>query len=75
MLSPDYTTYMNIQQAINLLLFQRLQEEGVGFAFPTRTLHIEGRLDGVREGTALVEASDASRVERCWPNREVASAV
>ena len=63
-LSPDYTTYMNIQQAINFLLFQRLQEEGVGFAFPTRTLHIEGRLDGVREGTALVEASDASQVER-----------
>jgi small-conductance mechanosensitive channel len=44
-LSPDYAVFMDIQQAINLTLFRRLREEGMGFAFPTRTLHVEGRLD------------------------------
>jgi small-conductance mechanosensitive channel len=47
-LSPDYAVFMDIQQAINLTLFRRLREEGMGFAFPTRTLHIEGRLDAPR---------------------------
>ena len=41
MLNPDYNQYMDTQQAINLEIFSRLQEIGVGFAFPTRTLHIE----------------------------------
>ena len=40
-LSPDYTRYMDIQQAINLALIERLEDEGINFAFPTQTLHIE----------------------------------
>ncbi len=40
-LSPDYTRYMDIQQAINLALIERLEDEGISFAFPTQTLHIE----------------------------------
>ena len=63
-LSPDYSVYMDIQQAINLTLFRRLSEEGVGFAFPTRTVHIEGRLDVPREGATLVQASEASCEDR-----------
>jgi small-conductance mechanosensitive channel len=63
-LSPDYSVYMDTQQAINLTLFRRLNDEGVGFAFPTRTLHIEGRLDGPRETSALVQSGDASSAER-----------
>jgi small-conductance mechanosensitive channel len=39
-LSPDYNRYMDIQQAINLDLFQRFQEEGIEFAYPTQTLRI-----------------------------------
>lgn len=41
MLNPDYTRYMDTQQTINLELFGGLQQIGVGFAFPTRTLHVE----------------------------------
>lgn len=47
-LSPDYNLYMDIQQSINLILVRKLAEAGVEFAFPTRTLHIQGRLDGAR---------------------------
>ncbi|MGH9458198.1 MAG: mechanosensitive ion channel family protein [Thermoanaerobaculia bacterium] len=41
MLGADYNDYMDTQQTINLELFSRLQAVGVGFAFPTRTLHVE----------------------------------
>ena len=41
-LDRDYNVYMNIQQAINLALFRRLADEGVEFAYPTRTLHLVG---------------------------------
>ncbi len=37
---PDYNLYMDIQQAINLALFRRFAEEGVEFAYPTRTLYV-----------------------------------
>ncbi len=33
----DYNVYMDIQQAINLALFRRFQEEGISFACSTRT--------------------------------------
>lgn len=39
--TPDYTAYMDAQQAINLGLMRALKTLGVAFAFPTRTLHIE----------------------------------
>jgi small-conductance mechanosensitive channel len=37
---PDYNTYMDIQQRVNLELFRRFSEEGIGFAYPTRMLHL-----------------------------------
>lgn len=37
-LSPDYTAYMNKQQAINLGIMRAFEEMGISFAFPTRTL-------------------------------------
>ena len=40
MRTPDYMTFMDIQQAINLALFRRFEEEGIEFAFPTRTVHV-----------------------------------
>jgi small-conductance mechanosensitive channel len=40
-LDPDYSRYMDIQQAINLELVRRFAAAGVDFAFPTRTLHVE----------------------------------
>lgn len=39
-LSADYNKYMDIQQAINLKIFERFAAEGVDFAYPTRTLYL-----------------------------------
>ena len=41
-LDPDYNRYMDIQQAINLALKERLEARGLAFAFPTRTVHVVG---------------------------------
>ena len=40
--TPDYLTHMDIQQAINLAILRRFNEEGIGFAFPTRTVQLSG---------------------------------
>lgn len=45
MRTPDYMTFMDIQQAINLALFRRFEEEGIQFAFPTRTVHVRQEQD------------------------------
>ncbi len=37
-LSPDYNTYMDRQQAINLTLYRKFGDLGIGFAFPSRTV-------------------------------------
>lgn len=39
-LDSDYNRYMDIQQAINLALFTRFEEEGLEFAYPTRTIFL-----------------------------------
>ncbi|MFZ0391070.1 MAG: mechanosensitive ion channel family protein [Calditrichia bacterium] len=36
--SPDYNVYMDIQQEINLQIYQRFTAEGLEFAYPTQTL-------------------------------------
>lgn len=38
--SSDYNDYMDAQQAINLAIYKKFEEEGVEFAFPTQTLHV-----------------------------------
>lgn len=40
--SPDYNIYMDIQQAINLAIFESFAKEGIDFAYPTRTLYFAG---------------------------------
>lgn len=37
-LSPDYNTYMDIQQVINIKLFELFEKEKIEFAFPTQTI-------------------------------------
>ncbi len=37
-LKPDYNTYMDVQQAINLEIHRRFEEEGIEFAYPTQTV-------------------------------------
>ena len=51
-LTSDYYRYMDIQQSLNLDVYERFQELGINFAFPTETLDI--RLD----------SSDAEDVQR-----------
>jgi len=36
----DYTKYMDIQQAINLEIFETFEKEKIEFAYPTRTLFV-----------------------------------
>jgi small-conductance mechanosensitive channel len=39
-LGADYNIYMDIQQAINLRIHERFEEEAIEFAYPTQTLHL-----------------------------------
>ncbi|MFQ5994325.1 MAG: mechanosensitive ion channel family protein [Acidiferrobacterales bacterium] len=39
--TPQYNTYMDIQQAVNLTIYRRFQETGIEFAYPTQTLFLE----------------------------------
>jgi len=50
-IGSDYAKYMDVQQVINLGLMERLQAEGVGFAYPTRTLRLDSS-DVLRVRTA-----------------------
>jgi small-conductance mechanosensitive channel len=40
--SSDYALYMDIQQNINLLIYERFADEGIEFAYPTQTLYVSG---------------------------------
>jgi len=40
-LDRDYNLYMDVHQAINLAIFDRFAREGVEFAYPTRTVHVQ----------------------------------
>ncbi len=39
-LSPDYTIYMDIQQAIYFAIHERFEQEGIEFAYPTQTVFV-----------------------------------
>lgn len=53
MLVPDYTVYMDTQQAINLALYKKFAEEGIQFAYPTQTLYLKPQPLGIKgEGPA-----------------------
>jgi small-conductance mechanosensitive channel len=38
--SPDFNTYMNIHQKINLTIFEEFEKRGIEFAYPTQTLFV-----------------------------------
>jgi small-conductance mechanosensitive channel len=40
-LQPEYAVYMDRQQAINLAIHEAFERANIGFAFPTRSIHIE----------------------------------
>lgn len=39
-LEPDYNLYMDVQQSLNLAIYERFGAEGVQFAFPTQTIFV-----------------------------------
>lgn len=39
-LSADHNVFMDVQQRINLRIMERFEAEGIGFAYPTQTLHV-----------------------------------
>ena len=39
---PDYWTYMAFSENLNKAIFQKFNEEGIDFAFPTQTLYLAG---------------------------------
>ena len=67
MLVPDYNAYMDTQQAINLRIFERFAEEGLEFAFPTRTVHLHRDVAGDIHPAAAADAragtEDTARLE------------
>mgnify|MGYP001091483925 CR=1 FL=1 len=44
-LQPDYNLYMEKQHSINMGIYRRFEEEGIPFAFPTRTIHLKGSVE------------------------------
>jgi len=42
LLVPDYAVFMDVQQEINLALYRRFEEQGIDFAYPTRTVILAG---------------------------------
>ena len=57
-LTSDYYRYMDIQQSLNLQIYERFQQMGVAFAFPTETLDV--RLDSSTEAALPKSLSRAS---------------
>lgn len=43
--SPDYNLYMDVQESINLEIFRRFADEGIVFAYPTRTVFVQNKLN------------------------------
>jgi len=39
-LSPDYNVYMDAQEAINIAIVEAFAQEGIEFAYPTRTIFL-----------------------------------
>ncbi|HEY8415602.1 MAG TPA: mechanosensitive ion channel family protein, partial [Thermaerobacter sp.] len=54
---PDYLLYMDIQQSINLGIYRRFSEEGIQFAYPTRTIYVAGAMTAA--GDPAVSPADA----------------
>jgi len=44
--SPDYNTYMDTQQAINLAIFKKFEQEDITFAYPTQTVYLNSEDNG-----------------------------
>jgi small-conductance mechanosensitive channel len=59
-LDPDYNRYMDIQQAINLAIYQKFEEEKIDFAYPTQTINLPGRSRIKRYNGPVEETADSA---------------
>jgi small-conductance mechanosensitive channel len=55
-LSPDYNLYMDIQQAINLVIMRRFEDEEIRFAHPVRVMRMA---EGTAGGESVLVAEGA----------------
>jgi small-conductance mechanosensitive channel len=69
-LDPDYNLSMDIQQQINLTLVRKLDELGVSFALPSRTLYVEGTGVPLRTQVQLLEGGRGERPDDAEGNRK-----
>lgn len=53
----DYNVYMDIQQAINLEIFQRFEQEGIEFAYPTQSLYVKKQTSSTTEAAEVMNNS------------------
>jgi small-conductance mechanosensitive channel len=60
-LSSDFNKYMDIQQQINIGIFERLQALGVDFALPTQRLMMKS---GIEDALNPAEASEKAEMDR-----------
>jgi len=42
---PEYSVYMDVQQGINLALYEAFADDSIDFAFPSRTLYLRSQSD------------------------------
>ena len=47
----DYIKYMEIHQAMNLKIYEEFAKEGIEFAYPTQTLHINSNVKSSQDLT------------------------
>jgi len=59
-LDPDYNRYMDIQQAINLAIYQKFEEEKIDFAYPTQTINLSGHSRIKQYNDTVEETADSA---------------
>ena len=61
---PDYASFMDAQQQINLELYEGFSREGIGFAFPTQTVHLVGSGGSGGSGGSYEATTDGAETPR-----------
>jgi small-conductance mechanosensitive channel len=61
---PNYRSFMNVQHTINLAILRRFEEEGIKFAFPIRTVRLEGGEGAEGRTGGALRAKDLHTAER-----------
>jgi small-conductance mechanosensitive channel len=69
-LSPDYSTYMDHQHAINIGIFREFQARKIQFAFPTRTLLLHPQAPWPSENSGPTDALAPNEAGNSTPQAE-----